>query len=161
MCPCVRASVRLCVRAFVRILGIGSLDFSDFLHVVRDPQWGWRNTAQFFFKAHFGKNGQEWTQNNVFWIFQKNESLLLAGNSIKWKNAFFSIILPRPVRENSGSRIMGPKGFGTVRKRIFCLFFKIESLDLAWVGLKWTQMKLMDFYILRKLHAKVIVLSLK
>ena len=76
-------------------------------------------------------------------ILEKNESLLLAGNSIKLNNSLFSIVLPRPhIWENSGSRIMGPKVFGTRPKTCNCpIFWKIGSLDLAWIGLKWPEMK--------------------
>ena len=67
-------------------------------------------------------------------LFQKNESLLMAGDIIIWKNSLFSIILPRLyVRENSGFQIMS----GTCLKNAYLAFFcESVSSDLAWICLK-------------------------
>ena len=61
---------------------------------------------------------------------------------------------PPSLWENSGSRILGLKVLWTCLKTHVRPFFAKLRHDLAWIGVKWLQVKqLMDFYFLQKLHA--------
>ena len=70
-------------------LGIWSLVFSNFWHGDRKPREVVRDKAGIFKKIFIapkmGKKGPKWAKNEVFSIFQKTLSLVLAGNGLKWK----------------------------------------------------------------------------
>ena len=84
-------SVRLYFHTSVRLstsfLGICSLVFSNFWHGDRKPREVVLEKAGFFKKKFIapkmGKKGQKWAKNEVFSIFEKTLSLVLAGNGLK------------------------------------------------------------------------------
>ena len=87
----VRSFVRPSVRPFVRLsrsfLGIGSLDFFEFLHVGTDLCEVVHDRVGFCQKIPIvpkkGKMGPKWAKNRVFRDFSKNLSLTFSGFALK------------------------------------------------------------------------------
>ena len=88
--------------------------------------------------SHFGKNDQKWPLTSVCWHFLKNESLLFAGNSIKWKN-HCSIILC--IACSWKLWFSNYRCLGAVRKHVFCLFFRnwVIRFGLNWSKMAWNE----------------------